>query len=266
MADVSFLAPLNSKRQFPADRLHSETKTTITFQVTERDQCAAVNLVGVTGLFRAKADFTDATWVFENTVIVTDAVNGLATVELSDTDIVDPEELWAELVLTDASLDQFGNVAYFLPVQRGGDDPGRNPDTLVYYRLRADKGWIKGVKIGPGEKVVEEDVARAERYATSQITEYLGKRWVPPLATPESIAEIAHKLAASQVLLIVHRNTLRGGDDALMTKLEKQAREELKMIRGGKKGILLRDGQWDPRFVGGHNSEEGRTGGIRIII
>lgn len=266
MATVEFLAPLNSKRQFPADRLHSETLTTIKFTVTERDQCSAVNLAGHTGKFRAKADFTDDDWIFENDVTVTDAVNGFAEVVLLATDIIDPEEIWAELVLFDGSGDQVGSVSYFLPVTRGADDPGRNPDSLVYYRLRADKSWLKGTKIGPGEKVVEEDVARAERWATAQITEFLGKRWLPPDAVPETIAEIANKLASAQVLMITHRNSRMDVDATLMSKLEKQARDELQMIQQGKKGVLMPDGQWDPRFVGAHNSEEGRTGGITIIL
>lgn len=140
--------------------------------------------------------------------------------------------------------------------------------TEPYAKLRAEKGPLRGIKVGPGEAITLDDLEEAELDASEEVDEFLGKRWPTgpgAPAVPRTIAKITRRLAAAQVLAVAHRNNQLDSGITFGERLEKWARDELKAIKTGGKGVKLADGSWDLRFPGSRNSEEGRPGGIRIL-
>lgn len=152
---------------------------------------------------------------------------------------------------------------------------------VSYYRLKPGKGFLRGraLKVGPDGVVLQEDLDEAEAFAKDHIEEMLGKSFpgagtdaAPPagepdkLLVPRTIQKIAHWMAASLVLIIVHRNS--GGQTGLQypEMLQKLADEELERIDDGSKGIRMQDGTWDPHYPGKANREEARPRGVRIIV
>lgn len=112
-------APLNSQLQYPGPVLHVGTKSTLQFTVTERDGVTAVDLTGLTVKLQAREDHNDASLLLDLTGSLSDAPNGICTVEIAATDLPDPKELWVELILEDSGGDQVGSVSFWMPVVRG---------------------------------------------------------------------------------------------------------------------------------------------------
>lgn len=134
---------------------------------------------------------------------------------------------------------------------------------MSYATLESDRGHLKGKRIEPAGEILPEDVADAERWAQTEIEETLGKRW-SLTAIPDTVAKLAEDLAAGWVLERIYRNGGQGLEDA--QKLVADARAELVRIRAHARGILMPDGTWDPDYPGSRNLDEGRTGGVRIIL
>lgn len=140
---------------------------------------------------------------------------------------------------------------------------------MPYYTLRVDKGFLRGIRIGPDLDITQDHLREAEDFADAEIEEFLQKRWPIDDATrpvPRTLQKIAHMLGASYVLLAVHRNNLNASGLEYADKLEQRARETLADIRKGLRGIKLADGTWDPHYRGSWNREEGRGGGGLTII
>lgn len=124
MANVAarFLAPLNSGRQYPADRLQAGTKTTLRFEVVERDQVTAFDLAGLVIRFRAKADPRDTSFLVNRAGTIAGASeNGEVDVEIEAADFPEPVEVFAELLLEAAGV-RVGAVSYGLAVRMGATE------------------------------------------------------------------------------------------------------------------------------------------------
>lgn len=111
-------APLNSRRQFPADKFHVGQTTVVTFEVVERDRIAAVDLTGLAVKLRGKVDPYDDDYLFEIDGSLVKADYGLCKFTIPATAVPDPEEVWAELLLLDGT-EVKGIVAFFLPFLHG---------------------------------------------------------------------------------------------------------------------------------------------------
>ena len=135
---------------------------------------------------------------------------------------------------------------------------------MPYYTLRADKGFLRGMKVGPDEDLQSDDIVDGQDWADGELNEKLGKTWADPV--PPTIQKIAHLLGASYCLLIAHRNNQMANGLQYAEELETRGRALIAEILSGRRGIRHADGVWDAHYPGIRNREEGRgASGFSIL-
>lgn len=118
---IQLEAPLNARRQHPADSLFARTKTIAVFTVLERDMVTAVELDGLSAVFRGRTDTRDdGEYLFELSPAEggIDTDDGTITVEIPEDAIPESGLIWAELVLLDGE-EVVSTISYLLIARAG---------------------------------------------------------------------------------------------------------------------------------------------------
>lgn len=118
---VEILALIDGPRTEPASKLSPGVLTTVRLRYVQRDAVTAVDLTSLTARFRAKRNPFDAAFLFDitSTSYVGDPRNGVVDLIMPEAAIPDADELHAEALLENVSLEVVALASIFLAIRRG---------------------------------------------------------------------------------------------------------------------------------------------------